>query len=167
MRRFPVAKFASIVVLSTTLIGLRLSAVSADDGSPTLSAYLDGKAISLADVSRYHCDDFAYPVIQCSVSAVVMSSRTLLVTLLSNVDYVTVYEGSSYFGASMTMSQNYGALALIGWNDRISSFKARNSETGAFFVDWFSTGSEWQFCCNTAQSSLGAYDNTFSSVERT
>ena len=67
----------------------------------------------------------------------------------------------------MHVSQDYSALATIGWNDRISSFKARNSETGAFFTDWFYSGSSWPFCCNTQQPTLNAYDNLFSSIRRT
>jgi len=118
-------------------------------------------------VSKYYCDDFSYPVITCSASGLVISSRALLTSLLTSVDYVTVYELPSYGGASMSMSQDYNALALIGWNDRISSFKARNGETGTFYVDWFYGGSQWSFCCNTQQPSLGGYDNTFSSVKRT
>jgi len=167
VRRIPVLRLAMAVALSALLIGLRPPVAAADDTSVALSAFLDGKPIALDDVSKYYCDDFSYPVIQCSVSAVVMASRRLVVTLLTSVDYVTVYDAANYGGASMTMSQDYAWLATIGWNDRISSFKARNSETGEFFVDWFYSGSDWPFCCNTQQSSLGGYDNTFSSVERT
>jgi hypothetical protein len=160
-------RIATMVALSALLIGLRPPAAAADEASVALSAFLDGKPISLEDVSMYHCDDFSYPVIRCSVSAAVMASRSLVVDLLTSVDYVTVYDGASFGGASMTMSQDYSVLALIGWNDRISSFKARNGETGTFFVDWLYGGSQWSFCCNTQQASLGGYDNSFSSVERT
>jgi hypothetical protein len=31
----------------------------------------------------------------------------------------------------------------------------------------FYGGSQWSFCCNTQQSTLGGYDNTFSSIQRT
>jgi len=139
---------------------------SASNGT-TPTAYLDGRPIPLADVARYYCDDFSYPVIQCSTSPVVEATRASLTSLLSSIDYVTVYEYAGYAGAYMNMSQDYSALSLIGWNDRISSFKARNSETGSFFVDWFYGGSTWSFCCNTQQPTLNGYDNTFSSVERT
>jgi hypothetical protein len=140
---------------------------AAADSEPALTAYLDGKPIELADVSKYYCDDFSYPMIQCSVSRLVTSSRALVVSLLTSVDYVTVFENVSFGGAYMNISQDYTVLGLIGWNDRISSFKARNGETGTFFVDWFYNGSRWSFCCNTQQSSLGGYDNTFSSLQRT
>ncbi len=140
---------------------------AAADSAPALSAFLDGRPIALVDVSKYYCDDFSYPVIQCSVSALVTSSRALVVSLLTSVDYVTVFADVSYGGAFMNVSQDYTVLGLIGWNDRISSFKARNGETGTFYVDWFYSGSDWPFCCNTQQSSLGGYDNLFSSMQRT
>jgi hypothetical protein len=136
------------------------------DGSE-VTASLDGKPIPLSDVSKYYCDDFAFPVIRCSVSPLVIQTRATLVALLSSVDYVTIFDQISYAGAFMNVSQDYTVLATIGWNDRISSFKARNSETGRFWTDWFYTGTTWSFCCNQQASSLGSYDNTFSSVQRT
>ena len=35
------------------------------------------------------------------------------------------------------------------------------------FTDWLFGGSSWPFCCNSQVASLGSYDNTFSSVQRT
>jgi hypothetical protein len=133
----------------------------------TMTATLDGKPIPLADVSKYFCDDFSYPEIRCSTSRLLADTRATLSSLLTSLDYVTIFDGVSFSGAYMNVSQDYNVLGLIGWNDRISSFKARNSETGTFFVDWFYGGSQWSFCCNTQQSSLGGYDNTFSSIQRT
>ena len=65
------------------------------------------------------------------------------------------------------MSEDYSVLSLIGWNDRISSFKGRNSQLGAFYVDWFYSGTVWAFCCNQQVANLGSYSNTFSSIRRT
>ena len=165
-RRVRSIAFALLLGIIPATIAGPLPGAAAADSAP-LSAYLDGKPIALADVSKYYCDDFSYPVIQCSVSALVTSSRALVVSLLTSVDYVTVYDQAGFGGSYMNISQDYGWLATIGWNDRISSFRARNGETGTFFVDWFSGGSQWSFCCNTQQSTLGAYDNTFSSLQRT
>jgi hypothetical protein len=80
---------------------------------------------------------------------------------------VTIWDGAAFSGAFMNVSQDYSVLATIGWNDKISSFKGRNSETGTFYTDWFYGGSFWAFCCNAQLSSLGSYNNTFSSVLRT
>jgi hypothetical protein len=164
---FRTRSIALVAIISIVMAGLPEVAAADGDNGVTLSAYLDGKPIPLADVSRYYCDDFSFPVIQCSVSPLVMATRSTLTTLLTNVDYVTVWDQPSFSGVYMNISQDYAVLATIGWNDRISSFKARNSETGSFFVDWFYGGSTWSFCCNTQQPTLNGYDNTFSSVQRT
>lgn len=148
------------------VIGADADAADAD-AAATLTAYLDGKAIPLADVSRYYCDDFSYPVIRCSTSQLLADTRAALSSLLTSVAYVTIYEQAYYGGGWMNVSQDYNALVLMGWNDKISSFKARNGETGAFFTDWLYSGSQWSFCCNQQLTSLGAYDNTFSSILRT
>ena len=55
-------------------------------------------------------------------------------------------------------------LAWIGWNDRVSSFKGKNAQTGTFYTDWFAGGSGYGFCCNQQVSSLGGFNDTFSSV---
>jgi hypothetical protein len=164
-----------VLLSSVVLAGALPSVAAAADGTRAdvggtndgITAYLDGRPIPAADVSKYFCDDFSYPVIQCSVSPVITAARATVVSLLTSVDYVTIYDQAGFGGPYMNISQDYGWLATIGWNDRVSSFRARNGETGTFFVDWFSGGSQWSFCCNTQQSSLGGYDNTFSSVQRT
>ena len=110
----------------------------------------------MADVSRYFCDDFSYPEIRCSRSPLIMELRGRRATLLAGVDYVTIFEHPTFSGASMHVSQDYGALVSIGWNDKISSYKGRNSETGRFWTDWFSSGTSWSFCCNSWVPSLGS-----------
>ena len=83
-------------------------------------------------------------------------------------DYVTVYSSPGYGGSFAHLSQNYDALATIGWNDTISSYRARNSRTGTFYEHWFAGGTKKNFCCNQNVPSLAAgVDNTFSSVYRT
>jgi hypothetical protein len=136
------------------------------EGDPELTATLDGKPIPLEDVGKYFCDDFAYPQIQCSRSRLLPDARAMLVGILA-VDYVTIYDQAAFGGAYMNISQDYSVLALIGWNDRISSFKARNNETGTFYTDWFYGGGPWSFCCSGQAANLGGANNTFSSVLRT
>jgi hypothetical protein len=170
--RFRLVTFGSMLLASAVLAGALPAAATAaagtgDETADGIAAYVDGRPIPAADISKYFCDDFSYPVIQCSISPLVTAARGTVVSLLTSVDYVTVYDQASFGGSYMNISQDYGWLATIGWNDRISSFKARNSETGTFFVDWFSGGAQWSFCCNTQQVSLGSYDNSFSSLHRT
>ncbi len=132
-----------------------------------LTATLDGKPIPLADVGKYNCDDFAYPEIRCWSSRAIADAQATLVTLLTSIDYVTIYDFTNFGGASMNVSQDYATLATIGWNDRISSFRGRNSETGMFWTDWFYSGTWYAFCCNTSVANLNGFNNTFSSIERT
>jgi hypothetical protein len=169
-RRLRALAFGLLIVASgwSGIIEPPASMAAADaDAAMGPTAYLDGKPISLASVSKYYCDDFDYPVIRCSTSQLVAGTRASLTLLLTGVDYVTIYDFTYYSGSWMNVSQDYNVLSLIGWNDKISSFRARNSETGRFFVDWLNSGSQWGFCCNTQQPSLGGYDNTFSSIQRT
>ena len=141
--------------------------VAAADPDQELTATLDGKPIPLEDVSKYSCDDFSYPEIRCWSTRVLQDARATLVTLLTSIDYVTIYDLVSFNGASMNVSQDYATLATIGWNDKISSFRARNNETGTFWTDWFYSGSSFSFCCNTSVSNLGSWSNIFSSIQRT
>jgi len=153
---------------SLTIAGIgNPAATRAAETDPGLTATLDGRPIPLQDVGKYFCDDFSYPEIKCSSTRLHADARTAVVGLLTGVDYVTIFDSTNYGGAYMNVSQDYSALSLIGWNDRVGSFKGRNSETGAFYTDWFYGGTVWAFCCNTQASSLGAYNNTFSSIRRT
>ena len=168
MRRLRVL---AVGLVMTTLVAIAGSAhpgaTLGAERNRQLTATLDGKSIPLEDVGRYYCDDFSYPEIRCSSTPVLAEARAKLVTVLAAIDYVTIYDQSNYGGAFLHASQDYSALTFIGWNDRISSFKGRNSETGTFYVDWFYSGTSWGFCCNTQTPNLGIYNNTFSSIIRT
>jgi len=132
-----------------------------------LSATLDGRPIPVEEVGKHFCDDFEYPLIRCYSTRLPADARATLTSLLTATDYVTIYDGTNFTGAYMNVSEDYGALTVIGWNDRIGSFKGRNNETGTFYIDWFYGGSWWAFCCNTGPSTLGSYNNSFSSIEKT
>lgn len=162
------------VVMLGLLLGTTPSALAGavDDGPR--SADLDGKPIALTSVALYHCHDLAYPVIHCFRTAAErdglledVASRAGAAAAAAAVVYVTVYEHATYFGASLAVSQDYDILATLGWNDRISSYKVRNSESGVFHVDWFGGGAGDSFCCNQWVSSLGSFNDAFSSVYRT
>jgi hypothetical protein len=120
----------------------------------------------LSSVSKYHCQDLDYPRIHCFRTEIdlEMSAASLLAASASS--YVIAWDQPTYAGTSFIFTQDYTVLATIGWNDRISSFKAQNSQTGHWYTDWFYGGSSWYFCCNVQQPSLGAYNDIFSSVHR-
>jgi hypothetical protein len=156
-------RWIGLLVFGALLLGTAPGASA--DSKVALSADLAGQPIRLADVGKYHCHDLDYPRIHCFRTAEdLAASPPMAAALLSGVTYVTIYDGASFLGSSMNVAQDYDILALIGWNDRVSSFKARNSLSGRFFVDWFGGGSGWSFCCNSTASTLGSFDNTFSSV---
>jgi hypothetical protein len=143
---------------------------------PQLRADLDGRSIEPAQSSSYYCHDFAYPEIHCfstperleaavGESAPVSTRSNVVATAFGPSDYVTVYSGPSYSGSFAHLSQKYDALATIGWNDIISSYRGRNSRSGTFYEHWFAGGTARRFCCNQNVSSLpSGTDNTFSSV---
>lgn len=151
------------------IVAALMSPMAAQGGQPQagdLRADLDGKPIPLVQVGNHYCDDFSYPLIHCFSSARDLAARTLAIEAVTAVTYVTIYEFTTYAGSFMQVSADYTVLATIGWNDRISSFKGRNSQSGHFFTDWFYGAVAYGFCCNQTVASLGSYDNTFSSVHR-
>lgn len=138
------------------------------DGNLAIVADIEGEPIPLLAVGKFHCNDFDFPAIHCFRSAAALDesvdAEVGLTSLLAGTDYVQIWQDAYFLGASMIVSQDYPVLAALGWNDRISSFKGRNSQTGMFFTDWFAGGSWYGFCCNQQVSSLGSYNDTFSSV---
>jgi hypothetical protein len=166
---------ASLTMLTAVAGPVAARATKQDE----LTADLDGTPIVLVEVGNWYCHDFDYPAIHCfsdpaqlidssAAAQSRMKDRALKAgnfqVALAGVTYVTVFEYTSYQGAFMQMSENYSILSLIGWNDRISSFKVRNNLSGAFWADWLYTGTKYNFCCNQELGSLGSYNDTFSSV---
>jgi hypothetical protein len=142
---------------------------------PQLRADLEGRPIDPARSSSYFCHDFDFPQIHCFntpgeledalAQPASASSQVGAMAAFGPADYVTVYSGPSYAGSFAHLSQNYDALATIGWNDVISSYRARNNRRGTFYQHWFAGGATKQFCCNQNVPSLPAgVDNSFSSV---
>jgi hypothetical protein len=169
-RRFHRTALCSLGALLAVALMLGVAGVRAGAPDGALSADLDGKVVPLTDVGHLRCHDFDYPRIHCysSDAAIGAAVEAVLGTdSAASVSYVLIYDHASFNGSYMYVSQNYVALFVIGWNDRISSFKAVNGESGIFFTDWYYGGSSWSFCCNQQVSSLGGYDDSFSSVQRT
>jgi hypothetical protein len=155
-----------------------VSAASRSSHERQLVADLNGRPIKPSLIGSYYCHDFDFPRIHCYRTASDLAKGearwgasdgklTTQSAAFGVNDYVSVFDGNAYTGATMDMSQNYDTLAFIGWNDRISSFKARNSASGEFWTDWFATGIGRLFCCNTWVSALPSdQDNAFTSVYR-
>ncbi len=147
-------------------LGAGAPATAVEASKESMTAYLDGVRIRLGQVGAWFCDDFSYPAIHCFSNPIALQARTTMLLSLTAIDYVTVYENGSFSGSFMHMSQDYTALVTIGWNDRISSLKGRNRQTGHLYADWFYGGSSYSVCCNSQITALGAFDNSFSSVHR-
>lgn len=160
---------ATTAVLAPTAADARTS-----DVPPLIIADLDGIAIPATEAGDYFCHDFAFPHVHCFAAAERLEQALrspLAVGTLSvsygTSDYLTVYSSPSYGGSYAHLSQNYDALWVIGWNDRIRSLKVRNSARGSFHVDWYAGGARYDFCCNSEVPYLSStYDSQFSSVYR-
>lgn len=163
------ARHAGIALVGAALCTLLLAPVATNAAAPMqtgLSATLDGRPLKLSAVADWYCDDFSYPVITCYSDPQKLAVRDAAILSTSSIEYVTIYDFTTYTGSFMHVSQDYTVLATIGWNDRISSFVAKNSLDGHFFTDWFYSGTGYYFCCNQNVPSLGSFDNTFSSVHQ-
>ena len=180
-----IAVVAALAV--TTVLAPATSATELESGGPPgVFAELDGRPLKLRDVGKYYCHDFDYPRITCSrnpqvtqrsvdtkvaeaearVELAADSFATLSMEEEEGGHYATIYDGMTFSGSWMVVSQDYDALFWVGWNDRISSFRSRYYGAGSFYTDWYGNGSAWRFCCNQYVSSLGGYDNSFSAVYR-
>jgi hypothetical protein len=150
----------------TLLLVLAASPASAGQrgAGPQMTADLDGVPIKLADVGKWYCHDFDFPVIHCFSHPEDVQKSQGFATAATSTVYVTVYEFTTYQGAFMHMSQDYSILGLIGWNDRISSLVIHTSPGAVFWTDWLYTGTRYSVCCYTQLGSLGSFDNSFSSV---
>jgi hypothetical protein len=167
-----------VVALATVLCGLQPVSVAqaGNDAVAEIVATLDGVPIPPTGAGQHFCHDFEFPTIRCYAKAEDLE-RALessaadgglkAATAYGSSDYVTVYSAAGYDGSYAHLSQSYDGLWVIGWNDRIRSFKARNSARGSFHTDWYAGGSRLDFCCNTNTPQLSStFSGTISSVYR-
>jgi hypothetical protein len=166
---------AALVLLAAVLL-VPPATVTAVEAPTVVTADLAGRPIELETVASFHCHDLDFPRIHCFETATARGDALALEAGAGSlsrlgataVSYVIVYENLSYGGASLVVSEDYSALTFIGWNDRISSFKAQNGETGNFHWDWFYGGGvPYTFCCNQNVSNLGTWNDNISSIRRT
>lgn len=160
----------ALAVAAIALLAPASGAAAAADGSPpptsALHAVLDGRSIPLSRIPDLHCHDLAYPEIRCFTTAGTRdASLGAQPDGLASVVYVTVFDGPNLTGGSFAITQDYTALQAVNWNDRISSMRVSTSGYGWFYTDWFYGGASYLFCCAGTYGSLGAYNDTFSSVD--
>jgi hypothetical protein len=164
------------VALAIAMAGVYAPSARAT-GGPVIEADLGGRSIPAVDVGRYHCDDIDFPRIHCYVTAAALEqavARRLVAARPAGpgdlatapaVTYVRIYADVNYAGASAYLSVAYDDLSVIGWNDRISSFKGQAGNGGTFFEHIYGGGFAYGFNANQNVSYVGdAYNDRFSSV---
>jgi hypothetical protein len=102
-------------LLASTLCGVGSSFAAEPNVAPapratSLSADLNGTAIDVARVGLYYCHDFAYPRIHCFSTAGRLEAAVQPVLSASSINYVAVFDYTSYQGPYMYISQNYSVL---------------------------------------------------------
>ncbi|CAN5568099.1 hypothetical protein BH23CHL10_BH23CHL10_06630 [soil metagenome] len=167
-----------VIALATMFTGFQPISLTraGEDPAAGIVADLDGVAIPPTDAGQHFCHDFDFPAIHCYSTAAALEEAMVAPTsegeastmaAYASSAYVTVYSAPGYDGSYAHLSQNYDGLWVIGWNDRIRSFKARNSARGSFHTDWYADGSRLDFCCNSNVPQLGStFNGTISSVYR-
>jgi hypothetical protein len=159
------------ILVAVTLLSAAPTATTADDAP---SAMLGGRSIDRSSVAGLHCHDLDHPVIRCfrSEARLTRAVRWSIAlaggpagTRLAAVPYVRIFEHASFNGASMYLSASYADLSVIGWNDRITSFKPLNGGSGTFWHHAGQEGTAHAFCCATNVANVGsAHNDRFSSV---
>ncbi len=132
---------------------------------------LDGRPITLEEAAAHSCHDFDYPVLTCYRTSAEMEqvaaarfTADAIASAAAATGYVVVFEHGAYGGASRTISQSYGYLGDIGFNDKISSFKSYGA-TGRFFDNAPPGGLAYSFSGSTWVTYVGdIYNDKFSSV---
>ena len=168
MRRTASATLAIVFLLS-----LAGPATAVAGGGQEITADLDGVPIEVGAIPLSFCHDRAFPQIHCFATAgglernLATLDAAVGASAASSSDYVQVYADVDRAGPSMTISQNYDTLVVVGWNDRIRSYRGLNWARGVFWTDWFASGDDLTFCCNVLDPSLpAAFDLKITSVYR-
>ncbi|MHB8958172.1 MAG: hypothetical protein ACYDAN_00910 [Candidatus Limnocylindrales bacterium] len=139
---------------------------------PQVTADLEGRPIQTDRIPDYFCHDRDFPQIHCyrtasRLDAALASGATGPLALTGSSDYVVVFSSPSYAGSYFYVSHNYDVLAIVGWNDRIRSYRGLNGASGSFWTDWFESGAGQLFCCNQTVPVLSpTFDSQISSVYR-
>jgi hypothetical protein len=143
--------------------GILLCAMPAAALAAEERAFLEGQAIPIRQVARYHCHDGAFPAIRCFRTRVARDrdTRSLAATF-----YVQVFEHENYGGPSFSVATAVSNLGTLGWNDRITSFKSLNGGRPRFFEHTGYGGTWWQWPAGASVPNVGsAANDRFSSVK--
>lgn len=156
-------------MIGALVLGLSAAPPAAAAQPAQVRADLDGRPIPAAQAVDHFCTDAAFPLIHCYSTPAALEAAAGVTApaplAAAATEYVVVYSGQGYSGNYMRISQNWDALAAVGWNDRIRSYRALNGLAGTFYTDWYGGGSVLQFCCGVTAPSLSTtFDAQISSV---
>jgi hypothetical protein len=135
---------------------------SAGQSDGHLWATLNGEPIALVEVGQNHCHDFAYPRYTCfrtererdrdmarflGANAVRRLAPGAVTGALGtqSVNYVLFFETRDYAGYSSVASNPVPDLSVVGWSNRISSFKSTNGGRPKWWDGTNYGGSNWQW----------------------
>lgn len=166
----------ALTLLTTVTTGVYAAPAGAAS-DPVITADLEGQPIPAVDIALYACQDFDFPRIHCyrtraELERVVADLRTG--PMPSGADaaagatatgYVEVFPDKGLQGLPAVLSIPYENLSVIGWNDRISSFKGLAGAGGMFYQNSYGGGWPYAFDAYQIVTYVGdAYNDTFSSV---
>jgi len=155
-----------------------------DPEGNVVTATYEGQPIDPVQASHYFCHTRDYPVVRCFATQAEVDQDLGLVEPAaagntsvrgaslqgrftpdwSGGAYTIAYWDINYNGSALTIYGALSSLAILGWNDAVSSIKAVNCGIPRYFVDISYGGYYWQNGCNVWSSSLASYNDTFSSV---
>ncbi len=127
-----------------------------------MTADLDGRVIAVSEIPDWYCHDLDYPRIHCFRSPAALKhalatrqSTDLAASPAASATYLHVYVDANFSGGYTVISQAYDDLRTIGWNDRISSFRAVNGIAGHFATDIYNSGAYYYFGPNQQTTYVG------------
>jgi hypothetical protein len=134
-----------------------------------VTANLDGRPLPVSEINRFHCEALDYPRVHCFRSASDRDARVrsaVRANLSLATGYVIAWQDAGFLGPSITLSGDVSNLGSLGWNDRITSFKAFSGASGRFYEHANYAGVYYAFCCGVQVSNVGqTYNDKFSSLD--
>ncbi len=160
---------AVLLAVLTSMVAPVHSVSGAQTGG--LRATVDGRLISLAEVSALHCHDLAYPLIRCfhdepAMQADERQTAASAPTGSAITVWVTWYRDAGYGGPSFDAASSWPDLATINWSHQISAFRSYSGANPRwFFYPNYAGGVSVSWGVNAQISYVGAtYNDRFASV---
>lgn len=163
-----------VLVRALLVLGLASWVTSAGAQAPNPdssgpAAVLEGSPIPLRSVGDHHCRDLARPVVRCFLTAAQRDADIEVLIrdrALDSTPYVVVFQHEDYGGPSISFSADQANLALVGWNDAITSFKSLNGGHPKFWENASYGTPSWQWAAGAWVSNVGSGANDkFSSLK--